>query len=431
MLAMAIRSINLLPKKVTIYRRPRSSMWQARVKLESGDWYRLTTGTADEAEARDCALRFYYTADFKQKNNLPQSTRKFSSVAKYAISRMQDELNANSGKVVYKHYIQALKKYLIPYFGKLDIAKITVKELNAFNAWRDAKVSQDRWERSVQAAKNRATSVEQLKAAENIPKTIETVAHSTINTHNSALNRVFDEALLRGWITSSIKPTLMNKGAKPQSRGAFTLEEYERVYTLMRHWASTGHSKKTRELREVLRNYVLVLANTGIRHGTESANLKWKHISWFIGRDGAKYLTLNVDGKRGKRQLVARTRTADYLDRLRRINPRLKAYQTLDNLIDASVDEYVLVSRSGVRLKTDLLNAAFRTFLRENKLTHGADERPRSLYSLRHTYATFALLEGRDIHKLAVQMGTSVAMLEKYYSKVSAVLNASEHAGGS
>jgi hypothetical protein len=30
-----------------------------------------------------------------------------------------------------------------------------------------------------------------------------------------------------------------------------------------------------------------------------------------------------------------------------------------------------------------------------------------------------ACADGRNIHKLAVQMGTSVGMLEKYYSKVS------------
>jgi hypothetical protein len=34
-----------------------------------------------------------------------------------------------------------------------------------------------------------------------------------------------------------------------------------------------------------------------------------------------------------------------------------------------------------------------------------------------------------DIHKLALQMGTSVAMLEKFYSKVSPRMNAVEHAG--
>ena len=62
-------------------------------------------------------------------------------------------------------------------------------------------------------------------------------------------------------------------------------------------------------------------------------------------------------------------------------------------------------------------------------LVYGADGKSRSLYSLRHTYATFALKNGRDIHKLALQMGTSVAMLEKFYSKVSPRMNAAEHAG--
>jgi integrase len=41
----------------------------------------------------------------------------------------------------------------------------------------------------------------------------------------------------------------------------------------------------------------------------------------------------------------------------------------------------------------------------------------RTLYSFRHTYATFALLnDGMDIHALAVQMGTSIGMIERHYS---------------
>jgi integrase len=41
----------------------------------------------------------------------------------------------------------------------------------------------------------------------------------------------------------------------------------------------------------------------------------------------------------------------------------------------------------------------------------------RTLYSLRHTYATFALLnDGMDVHTLAVQMGTSIQMIERHYS---------------
>jgi integrase len=43
----------------------------------------------------------------------------------------------------------------------------------------------------------------------------------------------------------------------------------------------------------------------------------------------------------------------------------------------------------------------------------------RTLYSLRHTYAHFALLEDRmDHYALATQMGTSVKMIEQHYGHI-------------
>ena len=54
----------------------------------------------------------------------------------------------------------------------------------------------------------------------------------------------------------------------------------------------------------------------------------------------------------------------------------------------------------------------------------------RSFYSLRHTYATFALTyDNVNIHTLAKQMGTSVVMIEKHYSHLDAV-KAIEQLGG-
>jgi integrase len=58
-----------------------------------------------------------------------------------------------------------------------------------------------------------------------------------------------------------------------------------------------------------------------------------------------------------------------------------------------------------------------------------ASEKNRTLYSLRHTYATLALVEGISIHELAKQMGTSVAMLEQHYSKITPELVAEKFAG--
>jgi integrase len=49
----------------------------------------------------------------------------------------------------------------------------------------------------------------------------------------------------------------------------------------------------------------------------------------------------------------------------------------------------------------------------------------RTLYSMRHTYATFELLRGgTDIHALSKQMGNSSAMIERHYSKLMAAIAA-------
>ena len=56
-------------------------------------------------------------------------------------------------------------------------------------------------------------------------------------------------------------------------------------------------------------------------------------------------------------------------------------------------------------------------------------DKKRTLYSLRHFYATYRLYKGANIHQLAVQMGTSVGMLEKHYSKLTPMLMADEFAG--
>ena len=172
--------------------RPGSAKWQARVKLADGSWHRFSTKTESIERATEVAMKFFYTSEDRLKNNLPQSTRKFRRVAEFARDRMQEELRSGSGHIVYKDYITALDKYLIPFFGSYDVANINAKALVDFGKWR----------------------TEQLGRKAH---------HSTINTHNTALNRVLDEAEQRGWITHAIRPKPINDGIKTKSRGSFTV----------------------------------------------------------------------------------------------------------------------------------------------------------------------------------------------------------------
>ena len=57
------------------------------------------------------------------------------------------------------------------------------------------------------------------------------------------------------------------------------------------------------------------------------------------------------------------------------------------------------------------------------------DGKDRSLYSLRHYYATQRILEGVSFGQLANQMGTSVLMIERHYSHLKPLMIAEQLAG--
>ena len=185
-------------KKLRIDKRKGTDSWYARLTLPNGKRVVKSTKTENLEEAKEFALQLYYETQARIKNKLPATTRKFKDVAEHAIKRMETELAEGVGKQAYRDYIQAINKWLVPYFAKTDIAKIDYAQLKHFDAWRTQ-------------------------------QTGKTPAQSTINNHNAALNRVLDEAELNGWITKALRPTLLNKGVKTESRGSFTADEYRTI----------------------------------------------------------------------------------------------------------------------------------------------------------------------------------------------------------
>ena len=383
-------------KKLRLDKRTGSDNWYARLTLPSGKRLIKTTKTDDLEAAKEVALRLYYEVDARIQNKLPATTRKFKDVARHAIHRMEAELEQGVGKQAYRDYIQVLNKWLIPYFGGTDIAKLDLAAVTAFDAWRTEQNGK-------------------------VP------AQSTINNHNAALNRVLDEAELNGWIVKSLRPTLLNKGVKTESRGSFTVEEYRTIFTALRGYHKQTTNEKSVATRETLRNYVLFLANTGVRHGTEALGLCWRNIEWYE-RDGERYLAINVDGKTNKRTAIARDRVVDFLWRQAQLNRRISVVD-FDALIAAKLDEPVFKTRLGELATVPNLNRAFNALLDELDLKKGADGRIRTLYSWRHFYATQDLERGVSTHALSRQLGNSTEMIDRHYSKYSPLLNAEVHSG--
>jgi len=91
-------------------------------------------------------------------------------------------------------------------------------------------------------------------------------------------------------------------------------------------------------------------------------------------------------------------------------------------MIAAGVDRRIFAMPAGDQPYE--LSGVFERLLRDADLLQDSAGKTRTLYSLRHTYATFALADGVPIHTLARQMGTSVGMIERHYSKLTPMLNA-------
>lgn len=388
--------IKLRDGEVVLYRRDDSPMWQARYRTPDHKWHRISTKRVRIDDAKVVACESYDRARFRDAEGFIAVSRRFRDVAKLAVHRMDLEIAAGRGKVSYKDYKQVIEKYLIPYFGSTHIDKIDVPKMQQFEAWR----------------------LQQMKKAP---------AASTILNHNAALHRVFDTALAEGWIKQPQIPPFKVTGKKAQRRPAFSLQEWNKLTANLRHWVKKTPYPKAEEMRELLWDYVLILANTGIRTGKEALNLKWSQIRWHTDKNKQKYLAISVDGKTGKRELVARHACLDYL---KRIQSRFADLEKIpfDKLLTGKVDQYVFRLRSGDRTKN--LRQTFHRFLTDINLLKDSHGNDRTLYSLRHTYATLRLSDGDvTIHQLAKQMGTSVAMMEKHYSHLEPVMIAEQLAG--
>jgi integrase len=382
--------------EVVLYKRGDSKRWQARFKLKDLKWHRVATKHTNIEYATEVACEAYDRARFLFAEKIPITSKRFDSVADIAVDEMERQLKAGVGKKVYNDYISVIKKYLKPFFGGKSINTIGYEEIKKYSDWRTEQMGKP-------------------------------PVASTVTTHISAFNRIFDCAVERGWIAAAQVPKMKNNGEKGVAREAFSLSEYKSLTSFMPKWAEKGHTAKTREMRELLRDYVLILTNTGMRHGTETKDMKWRDIEW-ITKDKEQYLQITVTGKVGKRQLIARHNTEDYLKRIQQRQSHI-AHLTFDALLKRRLNEDVFKLRSGET--TANLSQTFNTLMRDSGLDADRDvKQRRSLYSLRHTYAHLALLAERmDVYTLAKQMGTSVKMIEQHYGHLKPSMQAHIIAG--
>ena len=384
-------SVHLRDGECVVYRRHNSPVWYCRYKLQCGSWHRTSTRKASLEYAIQAACEFYDLSRFRQRLGLAHSAPAFAQIAHATLQELRKDLDGGIGKSVYYTYITCIEKYFLPYFEDKRIEELTYTDMKEFELWRNRQMGK-------------------------APKA------STLNNFSSTWSKLQQVAVNKGWLSDKVAiPKLTSRGQKSTARPAFSREEMDKLVTFMKTWALEGRLAVEREMRPLLRDYVEMLLLTGMRHGTEALGIKWQHIEWHTDK-GIRYLRIWVSGKTGGRWLIAKHSAVEALRRLHSRQQDIK-----DIAFEALFQQRIPLEifRFSTGYQPPSLNGTFRRLMRDSGLVKDSNGQTRTLYSVRHTYATLELLEkGTDIHTLSKQMGNSVAMIEKHYSKLTATMAA-------
>ena len=171
---------------------------------------------------------------------------------------------------------------------------------------------------------------------------------------------------------------------------------------------------------EQLHDYVLFAVNTGLRPD-EAWRLQFRDVTIVDDEDlGKTILEIEVRGKRGVGYCKSMPGAVRPFERLRSRLRQARVYG-VNTPTKMPVTSAVLGEQWRTPGPTDLLfpkwqRELFKTILDEENLRFDREGRPRTAYSLRHTYICLRLMEGADIYQIAKNCRTSVEMIEKYYA---------------
>ena len=383
--------IYLRDGEVVVYRRSASPLYQCRYKLADGKWQRQSTRKASVENAVSVACLLYDEARFRQKLGLAHKAQTFAQIAHETLIELRAQIDLKRGRGALDSYVTCIEKYFLPYFSDKRMEELTHKDIIEFEVWRNRQMNKQ-------------------------PKA------STLNNFASAWNRLIKTAIDRGYLSENATiPRLSTLGAKSNPRPAFNRVEIDSLLEYMKTWCVGGRVGIENEMRLLLRDYIEMLLYTGMRHGTEAMGLCWNNIEWHTDKE-VRYLRLWVDGKTGGRWLIAKHKAVEALQRLHARQADI-AQMGFEEVFRAGIKQKLFRISDGYQPPS--LNGTFRRLMRDSGLLKSNEGQSRTLYSLRHTYATLELIENRtDVHTLAKQMGNSALMIERHYSKLTATMAA-------
>jgi len=406
---MAISTHTILGGKVHLYKRGDGDHWHCMTFLK-GKKHRKTTKEDSLSLAKEIAEDWYMTLRGKDRAGLLRTEKTFAQAAELFVREYEIITEGHrSPKWVEGHQIR-LRLHLLPFFGDLGISEVTA-----------GKVQEYRVRRATTAAVGSLRPA--LKVSDGQPPVHKPPARSTIHDEIVTLRQVLKTASRHGWLKHlpDLSPPYRTRG-KIEHRPWFSPNEYKQLYEATREYARNPFHDHYRWNAEQVHDYVLFMANTGLRPD-EAKNLQHRDVA--IVRDdatGQKILEIEVRGKRGVGYCKSTPSAVRPYERLlNRAKPTLGESRRQRQRRKRQGSEAPPAPAAEEPKPTDHVFPGnhvklFNGVLDRTNLKLDRDGKPRTAYSLRHTYICMRLLEGADIYQIAKNCRTSVEMIEKHYA---------------
>lgn len=361
----------LMGGKLHVYRRENSGNWQCSTYLAGKNW-RTSTKEDSLAHAKDFAEDWYLELRGKNRAQLLRVGKTFKEAAEQFVREFSVIIEGERNPEYVEGLALRIKVHLLPFFGDKLVTEITPGMIQEYRV-------------------HRATSRLDKRTGEPLRP-----SRSTLHHEDVALRHVLKTANRHGWLP--VLPDLSTpfKGSgKVSHRGWFSPEEYKRLYEATRARVKNPPNPRWRERYEQLHDYVLFMANTGLRPD-EAARLEFRDVAIVADEaTGERILEIEVRGKRGVGYCKSTTGAVVPYQRLRKRNTP----KPTDLLFGKTARDL------------------FNVILKELDLKIDRDGNRRTPYSLRHTYICLRLMEGADIYQIAKNCRTSVEMIERFYAR--------------
>lgn len=380
---------DVLGGKAYVYKRDDSPYWQAAT-FHCDQKHRISTKRLSLESAIAFAENWYIGLHGKALAGT-EATREptFRDVAEMFLKEYGVlTLGERSPRWVEGHKIR-LRLHLLPFFGDLPISKVTSGKVQEYRVMRMTPMT----EKSPHSLDNR-------------PFKPTTPARKTLHNEIITLRHVLKTAVRHEFLDALPDLALPYKAqSKVGHRAWFSPAEYKQLYEATRAYAKTAPAP-VRWYAEQLHDYVLFMANTGIRPD-EACNLQHRDVE--VVEDEATGETILVIEVRGKTGIGYCKSTANAVRPYQRILNRPKRERNPDGsaCLPKSIDPVFPSNQIKI----------FNSLLRRIGLKVDRDGNPRTAYSLRHTYICLRLMEGADIYQIAKNCRTSVEMIEKHYAR--------------